>query len=186
MIQWLENFKAQFFEYPNEIQETVTKVEDALHMYKHKIGSAMVGVKIQKAINAKRADGSVLEYGLNWQLEGFIRKVCKIIIYHLQINEGIPKDTRQVDQYLEDLSKSNGLLIQWLENFKAQFFEYPNEIQETVTKVEDALHMYKHKIGAAMVGVKIQKAIEARHADGSVLEYGLNWQLDGFIRKVIT
>ncbi len=90
-----------------------------------------------------------------------------------------------MDKYLEDLSKSNGLLIQWLENFKAQFFEYPNEIQPTVAKVEDALHLYKHKIGSAMVGVKIQKAINARRADGSVLEYGLNWQLEGFVKKVI-
>ncbi len=36
----------------------------------------MVGVKIQKAIEAKRADGSVLEYGLNWQLEGFVNQVA--------------------------------------------------------------------------------------------------------------
>jgi hypothetical protein len=77
------------------------------------------------------------------------------------VKSGIPKDDRFVDDYLKKMANHNSLLIQWLENFRSQFGEYP-QAQPTITRVEDALQQYKQLVGGAMAKVNIDKAIKAR------------------------
>ena len=101
-----------------------------------------------------------------------------------QLESGIPKDDRYIDSYLKETEQVNGLLIQWLEEFKAKFSDYPEQAQPTIDEVESVLKLYKEKVGSAMLGINIEKARKARHADGSVLEYGLDWQMERFLRQV--
>jgi hypothetical protein len=51
-------------------------VEDALKLYKSVVGSARAKIDIAKAREARRAEGSVLEYGLEYHLNLFISRVC--------------------------------------------------------------------------------------------------------------
>jgi hypothetical protein len=50
----------------------------ALQLYKDTIGASMNKILVTKARDARKADGSVLEYGLDWQLERFVGAVCNI------------------------------------------------------------------------------------------------------------
>lgn len=96
-----------------------------------------------------------------------------------KINKGIPTDSRYVDEYLKTLETDRGLLIQWLEDFKSKFGDSPIA-QPTIDEIEDAFKLYDVVIGGSMAKVKVEKARDARKADGSVLEYGLAWQLERF------
>jgi hypothetical protein len=75
LVEWIEDFKSRFSDYPEEARPTIDEVESALNLYKQTIEPAMLKVNIQKARAAKRAEGSVLEYGLTWHLERFVGDV---------------------------------------------------------------------------------------------------------------
>lgn len=99
------------------------------------------------------------------------------------MNQGIPTNDRAVESYLQQLEKTNGLLIYWLEEFKSKFAQY-SEAKSTMEEVENALKLYKEKTEAVRIPLAIKKAKEARKADGSVLEYGLDYHLKRFTDAV--
>jgi hypothetical protein len=76
----LEDFRARLGEYP-EAQSTIQEVEKALRLYKAEIGSEMERVQLRKAIQARRADGSVLEYGLEYHLGILNSEVGSPLVY---------------------------------------------------------------------------------------------------------
>jgi uncharacterized phage infection (PIP) family protein YhgE len=84
------------------------------------------------------------------------------------IDKGLPTDERSVDNYLKDMEKHKSNLVQWLEDFKSKYGTF-NEAQQTITDTESALNRYREKIGPIMAKVNINKAINARAADGSPL-----------------
>jgi uncharacterized protein YicC (UPF0701 family) len=103
----------------------------------------------------------------------------------IQLKKGVPTDAAKVDEYLKSVNTTNDLLIQWLEDFKSKFDEYlDTEAKPTVTQVEAALQLYNEVVGAARIRTAVQKAIEAKREQGSVLEYGLNWHLEKFNNEV--
>jgi hypothetical protein len=73
-VLWLEDFKSRYGEY-EEATATINEVEDALRLYKDVVESAKVKLEIQRAIEAKKEQGSVLEYGLDFHLSRFVTDV---------------------------------------------------------------------------------------------------------------
>jgi hypothetical protein len=84
------------------------------------------------------------------------------------INSGLPSDNRHVDDYLKEMEKRKSNLVQWLEDFRSKYGEHA-EAQQAIDDTETALHKYKEKIGPIMDKVNVEKAINARKADGSPL-----------------
>lgn len=84
MVQWLEDFKTRFGEY-EEAHTTILEVESALSLYKTTTDKIRVPLAVQKARDARKADGSVLEYGIQFTLDGFNRKVEKNYIFYNHI-----------------------------------------------------------------------------------------------------
>lgn len=76
---------------------------------------------IENARHARRAEGSILEYGLSYHLEKMINA----------LNKGIPGDERfpeRDNEWIAEREKEKNLLYQWLEDFKAKYAQY-NESQ---------------------------------------------------------
>jgi hypothetical protein len=65
----------------------------------------------------------------------------------MKINKGVPSDKRFVDDYLNWLSKTKDLLVQWLEDFKSKLGQY-ELAKPTIDEVESALKLYEEKIEA--------------------------------------
>jgi hypothetical protein len=101
----------------------------------------------------------------------------------LQLKKGIPTDKSQVDKYITEMKTERNLFVQWLEDFRSKYGQYP-EAEPTITEVEAALQLYKDVVEAVQVKLDIQKARDAKRAQGSVLEYGLEWHLERFINEV--
>ncbi len=79
----------------------------------------------------------------------------------------------------------NTTLQNWLEDFRAKFYEYlETEGKQTVDESEAVLKLYKDVVVASKTKIDIQRAIDARAAQGSVLEYGLNYHLEHFVNNV--
>lgn len=89
----------------------------------------------------------------------------------------------RVDAYLESMEKSYNLIVQWLEDFRSKYGDY-EEAQPTISKIEEALALYKDTIGRSKVKIEVQRARDARRAQGSVLEYGLDYHLSKFVAAV--
>jgi hypothetical protein len=87
--------------------------------------------------------------------------------FNKNLADGIPTDSRAVDDYLSSMATTQGLLVQWLEDFKSRFGDY-SEAAAVIAQVEDSLKLYQRVIGDSAAKVTIQKAIEAR-APQSVL-----------------
>jgi hypothetical protein len=189
IVQWLEDFKSKFEVY-EEAQLTIIRVENALQQYHAIIGSAQLKIDIQKARDARKAQGSVLEYGLDYHLEKFINAVSHFDVIvdnaklYIQLKSGIPSDQAKADEYVDAQTKEYQLLLQWLEDFKSKFGDY-DEAKATITQVEEALKLYKDVVLAAKLSLDIQRARAARRAQGSVLEYGLQYHHDKFNNNVI-
>ena len=73
-MQWLEDFKSKCGEY-EEANETIQECENALALHRRVVDSARVPLLIQNARNARRADGSCLEYGLDYHLKNLSGQV---------------------------------------------------------------------------------------------------------------
>ena len=54
-----------------EAQETINECENALNLYKTIVDPLRIPLLIQNARNARRKDGSCLEFGLDYHLEKF-------------------------------------------------------------------------------------------------------------------
>jgi hypothetical protein len=203
LIEWLEDFKSLFSDF-EEATATVNQVEEGLQLYKSVVGASKAKINLQKAIKARSTEGSVLEYGLDFHLSRFVADVSTLLfscflflilplhpsllsyyfcVLSLQLNKGIPTDKRFIDDYLEEQTRVNGLLITWLEDFRSQF-EDMVEAQEVMKRVEDALKLYKTNILASRIKVSVQKARDAKRTEGSVLEFGLEYHLSRFVASL--
>ena len=69
------------------------------------------------------------------------------------------------------------LLQQWLEGFRSEHGQYP-QAQGTIEECESALCLHEKVVDAGRVRLLISKARNARQADGSCLEYGLDYSLE--------
>ena len=170
MLTWLEGFKAKFEQY-QEAEATIEKCETVLSLYDSVAGAAKAQLDIQNAVNARRADGSNLEYGLEHHLDRF----------ESALKKGVPADKRfpeRANKYIADMGERQEALLTWLEGFKAKF--KTQHAAATIDKCENVLSLYDSVVGAAKIPLEIQNAVNARRADGSNLEYGLEYHLQRF------
>ena len=70
LVEWLEDFKSKHGEYLESVQ-TVEECETALDKYQTVVEKVRVPLMIQNARNARKKEGSCLEYGLEYHLKGF-------------------------------------------------------------------------------------------------------------------
>ncbi len=92
-----------------------------------------------------------------------------IVLINFKLKDGIPTDKRFVDEYLSNRSKEYNLLSQWLDDFRSRFSDF-EEAVPTILEVESALQVYKDTIWASVNKILVQKARDARKAEGAVLE----------------
>ena len=78
LIEWLEGFKSSFMEY-DEATSCIQECEALLDKYREIIDPIRVPLMIQNARNARRKDGSCLEFGLDYHLKNFTAAVCIFI-----------------------------------------------------------------------------------------------------------
>lgn len=147
-------------------------METALQKYHDTVGAAEVPFKITQMREARRADGSVLEYGLKYHLERLSKATAK-----------------PITSFMPDMDKEAENLTLWLTQFKEQLGKY-KEAQPTIDEVQAELDKYNKgylqfvkcltplAVGAARVGLEIKASIDAKRADGSPLEYGLEFHLN--------
>jgi hypothetical protein len=82
-VEWLEDFKSKFASY-SEALETISECQQTLDKFTEKVESARVPLAVQNARNARRENGSVLEYGLKYHLDRM----------NGALDKGIPGDPR--------------------------------------------------------------------------------------------
>ena len=64
----------------------------------------------------------------------------------MQLQKGIPKDSRDVNAYMTERDKDFPLYTQFLEDFKARFGSW-EEAQPTIQSLENALKLYNDVVG---------------------------------------
>ena len=104
------------------------------------------------------------------------------------MEKGIPGDPRfpeRDNEWITNQEKQNGLLVQWLEDFKSKLGQY-ELAKPTIDECEAVLELYNKVVNAVRVPLEIQNARNARTSDGSVLEYGLEYHLRNFKSAVST
>ena len=79
--------------------------------------------------------------------------------------------------------KEKELLVEWLEDFKSKLGEHA-EANATIKECEKALDQYHLVVESVRVPLMIQNARNARKADGSCLEYGVEYHLKNFNSSV--
>ena len=80
LCQWLEGFRSEFSEVL-AAKVTLESCNSALKLYENVINAVKVPLMIKNARNARREDGSCLEYGLEYhlrQLNGAVSNILKI------------------------------------------------------------------------------------------------------------
>jgi hypothetical protein len=130
LVEWFEQFKQQFGEMP-EAQETVNQALNALGKYKDTVPKYLVPLAIKNARNKKKAEGSVLEYGLDGHLERM----------NGALDKGCPRDPRfpeRDNEWVANRQKEQKVLVEWLETFKSDFAGVP-EADPTVQECEKVL-----------------------------------------------
>ena len=98
------------------------------------------------------------------------------------MEKGLPGDPRfpeRDNEYIEEQAKRNDLLLQWIEDFKSKFGQY-EQAQSTIEEVDQVLELYNKVVGSVRIPLMIQNSRNARTKEGSVLEYGLEYHLNGF------
>jgi hypothetical protein len=65
-----------------------------------------------------------------------------------------------------------------------RYGEY-EDAKPIVEDVQAALRQYRTSIGGAKAKVDVMRAVRARKADGSILEYGLDYHVKDFTDKVM-
>ena len=70
-----------------------------------------------------------------------------------------------------------------MEDFKSKLGEH-DEAQETIKECEETLDLHKKVVDGGKVKLMVQNARNARHKDGSCLEYGLEYHLKNFVGPV--
>jgi hypothetical protein len=158
LVQWVEDFKSKF-NYVADAEPVIAKVEEALKLYKEVLGKTATVRAIQKARRARKAEGSVLEYGLDYHLSKFVAA----------IKRGLPADPAEAKEYLDTYQKSYVTLLQWVNQFKDNFGEY-EEAARTIQEVEDGLKLYQSVIGGQKAVAGLQQALKETSTFGATVE----------------
>ncbi len=79
-----------------------------MKLYQDVIGAAKVKLDVQRARDARKADGSVLEYGLDYHLEKLSN----------DLKRGPPSSSVRFEEYVQSTTAQYQALIQWLEDFR--------------------------------------------------------------------
>ncbi len=127
-----------------------------------------IPLAIQNAQNAKRDAGSVLEFGLKHHLERL----------NGALEKGLPNDPRfpeRDNEWMEAREKERKLLVEWLEDFKSKFGQYP-EAASTVTECTEAMDKYCEIVEKVKIPLEVKNARNPR----TLLEYGLDHHLKNF------
>ena len=90
-----------------------------------------------------------------------------------------PRFPERDTEWVNERKAQNDLLLQWLEGFKASFGDNP-AAKETLEECENALNLYTKVIEAIRIPLAVKSARRAKRADGSILEYGLDFHLKNF------
>ena len=167
LLERIEDFKSEFGEY-EEALPTLEEANSVFDLYQTVIGKIAIPIAVQNERNARRAQGSVLEYGLDYHIK--------------QLNSELALSFDSID--LEKAKRLYNLLVEWLENFKSKFMEQilTNEatVNTTIEEVEKVLVHYKQVVGKYTVPI----AVEKYRKDRSLLPYGLDYQLKGLDKLV--
>jgi hypothetical protein len=127
-------------------------------------------MQVKAACEARKSDGSVLEYGLDKHLEDMVGALEK----------GLPNDPRFFERdlhWVDARTKEQTLLVEFLADFQSKLGEY-DEARPVIAKCNKALVLFQEKVGNLKVTLEIQKAVNARTKEGSCLEYGLKSHLE--------
>ncbi len=127
LVEWLEDFKSKFGE-SDEALETIAECRDALKKYNEKVEAVRIPLAVQNARNARKENGSVLEYGLKYHAERM----------SAPLEKGIPGDPRfpeRDNEWVEARAKEQKLLVEWVEDFKGKLGSY-DEAQARSTSVK--------------------------------------------------
>ena len=90
-----------------------------------------------------------------------------------------PRFPERDNEWMNARAKDRDCLIEWLEGFKAKYQQY-EQARETISTCEDLLDKYRTVTDPYRVPLLIQNARNARKAQGSCLEYGLDYHLRSF------
>ena len=143
-----------------------------MELYSSVVDKFRIPLLIQNARNARRADGSCLEYGLDHHLSSFKG----------QLEKGLPGDPRfpeRDNEWINARVKEKELLVEWLENFKSKLGDY-SESAAVINECEVVLELYKKVVDTVKIPLMVQNARNARTKEGSCLEYGLDHHLTSF------
>eukprot|EP01124_Arcella_intermedia_P033172 TRINITY_DN7876_c0_g2_i2.p1 TRINITY_DN7876_c0_g2~~TRINITY_DN7876_c0_g2_i2.p1 ORF type:complete len:2631 (-),score=708.58 TRINITY_DN7876_c0_g2_i2:12-7805(-) len=167
LIEWLSLFNSHFG-LEKEAQPIAKSVEEALQLYTKVVEPLFIPLEIQKAVNARRTDGSVLEYGLEYHCQKFSNA----------LSQGIPNDSKFPEKqflWIEVQTKDYKLLVEWLEGFKISFGKYENTYAtEVIKKCEALLKKYDEVVKATM----LQREIFKFKTEKNILEYGFEYHLN--------
>ncbi len=169
LVQWLEGFSGEFGQHP-EAQETIGECKAALQAFQEQVVAIKPKLAVQNARNARRENGSVLEYGLTYHLDRM----------NGALDKGLPGDPRfpeRDNEWVAEREKERNLLVEWLEGFKSQFGETELSLP-TISECQVALDKFQEKVVGVKDKLEIQNARNAKRENGSVLEYGLKYHLD--------
>ncbi len=127
----------------------------ALFLSKQKLGSLKDILAIQNARNAKKAQGSVLEFGFTHHVNNM----------KSALEKGLPADPRFPErdhEWIEKRTKENQLLVEWLEGFKSQFCGC-DKAAETIGEAEAVLKMYEDVVNKVKVQISSSRFNLARN-----------------------
>ena len=75
LVQWLEDFKSKFGHY-TQSAALIEQCENAIALYKSSVEKIKIPLEIENARNARKQQGSVLEYGFDYHIRQFSGLVC--------------------------------------------------------------------------------------------------------------
>ena len=101
LVQWLEDFKTKAGEYDEAIP-TIEECENALTLYKNIVDKIRIPLLVQNLRNARRADNSCLEYGLEYHLRGLKSAVNNYFVSQILININENYSLKKVFQEILD------------------------------------------------------------------------------------
>ena len=79
LVTWLEDFRSKFEIFPAS-EPIIVECEKHLVSFEEVVNPIRIPLSIQNARNARKADGSVLHYGLDFHLKGFTKEVYILLL----------------------------------------------------------------------------------------------------------
>lgn len=98
------------------------------------------------------------------------------------MDKGFPGDPRfpeRDNEFVADVEKRQKLLVEWFEDFKSKFSAYKEAVQ-TMTECDNMLAKSQALLASCKGRLEVQNALNARKAQGSVLEYGFSHFMEHF------